>query len=199
MIAQSKKRISVSHMTKIAMMGVLAFIIMQLSAPIPIFPTFLKLDVSDLPALIAAFAMGPLAGVLVSAIKNILHLLQTTTGGVGELANFFIASAITIPAALIYRRHKTKQSAIIGLIVGTITMAIAGGIANYFVLLPFYSKIMPVDIIINMGAVVNPNISNFETLVLYGVIPFNLVKGAVLSVITLLIYKHISPILHKGQ
>lgn len=199
MIAQSKKRISVSHMTKIAMMGVLAFIIMQLSAPIPIFPAFLKLDVSDLPALIAAFAMGPLAGVLVSAIKNILHLLQTTTGGVGELANFFIASAITIPAALIYRRHKTKQSAIIGLIVGTITMAIAGGIANYFVLLPFYSKIMPVDIIINMGAVVNPNISNFETLVLYGIIPFNLVKGAVLSVITLLIYKHISPILHKGQ
>ena len=198
MISQTKKRLSVSMMTKIAMLSVLAFILMQFELILPMFPSFLKIDVSDLPAVIGAFAMGPFAGVAISAIKNMLHLLQTSTGGVGELANFFVASAMIVPASVIYMKNKSKKSALMGLIVGTVIMAIAGGFANYFVLIPFYTAFMPIDTIIELGTVVNPSIVSLETLVIFGIIPFNIVKGLVLSILTLVLYKRISPILHKG-
>lgn len=198
MISQTKKRLSVSMMTKIAMLSVLAFILMQFELILPMFPSFLKIDVSDLPAVIGAFAMGPFAGIAISAIKNMLHLLQTSTGGVGELANFFVASAMIVPASVIYMKNKTKKSALMGLIVGTVIMAMAGGIANYFVLIPFYTAFMPIDTIIELGTVVNPSIVSLETLVIFGIVPFNIVKGLVLSILTLVLYKRISPILHKG-
>ncbi len=198
MISQTKKRLSVSMMTKIAMLSVLAFILMQFELILPMFPSFLKIDVSDLPAVIGAFAMGPFAGIAISAIKNMLHLFQTSTGGVGELANFFVASAMIVPASVIYMKNKTKKSALMGLIVGTVIMAIAGGFANYFVLIPFYTAFMPIDTIIELGTVVNPSIVSLETLVIFGIVPFNIVKGLVLSILTLVLYKRISPILHKG-
>ncbi|MDH8678956.1 ECF transporter S component [Fusibacter bizertensis] len=194
----STKKLSVSKMTKIAMLSVLAFVIMQLELMIPIFPSFLKLDMSDLPALIGAFAMGPMAGVAIEAVKNILHLLQTSTGGVGELANFAIGSAIVIPSAIIYAKNKSKKSAIIGLLVGTLFMAIVGALANYFVLIPFYTAFMPIDTIVELGTIVNPSINSVATLVLFGIVPFNLFKGLVLSALTLVLYKRISPVLHKG-
>lgn len=194
----STKKLSVSKMTKIAMLSVLAFVIMQLELMIPIFPSFLKLDMSDLPALIGAFAMGPMAGVAIEAVKNILHLLQTSTGGVGELANFAIGSAIVIPSAIIYAKNKSKKSAIIGLLVGTLFMAIVGALANYFVLIPFYTAFMPIDTIVELGTIVNPSINSVATLVLFGIVPFNLFKGLVLSALTLILYKRISPVLHKG-
>ncbi|MBM7562335.1 ECF transporter S component [Fusibacter tunisiensis] len=197
MITSEKKKLSVSQMTKIAMLSVLAFVLMQIELIVPIFPAFLKIDISDLPALIGAFAMGPLAGVAIEAVKNLLHLLQTSTGGVGELANFVVGIAIVVPAAVIYKRHKTKKSAIIGLAVGTLVMAMVGGLANYYVMLPFYSNFMPLEAIIGMGAAVNKSIVSMETLVLYGIVPFNLFKGVVLSFLTLLLYKRISPILHR--
>lgn len=198
MISQTKKKLSVSMMTKIAMLSVLAFILMQFELMLPMFPSFLKIDVSDLPAVIGAFAMGPFAGIAISAIKNMLHMFQTSTGGVGELANFFVASAMIVPASVIYMKNKTKKSALMGLIVGTVIMAIAGGIANYFVLIPFYTAFMPIDTIIELGTVVNPSIVSLETLVIFGIVPFNIVKGLVLSILTLVLYKRISPILHKG-
>lgn len=197
MISAEKKKISVSQMTKIAMLSVLAFILMQIELIVPIFPAFLKIDISDLPALIGAFAMGPLAGVAIEAVKNMLHLFQTSTGGVGELANFVVGTAIVFPAAMIYKRNKSKKSAIIGLAVGTIVMAIVGGLANYFVMIPFYTNFMPIDAIIGMGSAINESIVSIETLVLYGITPFNLFKGIVLSLLTLLLYKRISPILHR--
>lgn len=194
----SRKKISVSKMTKIAMMSVLAFVIMQLELIVPIFPSFLKLDMSDLPALIGAFAMGPMAGVAIEGVKNLLHLLQTSTGGVGELANFAIGSAIVIPSALIYAKNKSKKSAVIGLLVGTVAMSIVGAMANYFVLIPFYTAFMPIDTIVELGTVINPAINSVGTLVLFGIVPFNLFKGLVLSALTLVFYKRISPVLHKG-
>ena len=199
MVTTTKKKLNVSTMTKVAMLSVIAFVLMQLELLIPIFPAFLKIDVSDLPALIGAFALGPFAGVAIEAVKNILHLLQTTTGGVGELANFVIGSAIIVPAALIYKKNKSKKSAIIGLAIGTIAMAITGALANYFVLIPFYTAFMPIDAIVGMGTAVNHNINSVWDLVLLGILPFNLFKGAVLSVLTLILYKHLSPILHKGM
>jgi riboflavin transporter FmnP len=199
MVTTTKKKLNVSTMTKVAMLSVIAFVLMQLELLIPIFPAFLKIDVSDLPALIGAFALGPFAGVAIEAVKNILHLLQTTTGGVGELANFVIGSAIIVPAAFIYKKNKSKKSAIIGLAIGTVTMAITGALANYFVLIPFYTAFMPIDAIVGMGTAVNHNIDSVWDLVLLGILPFNLFKGAVLSVLTLILYKHLSPILHKGM
>lgn len=194
----TNKRMSVSKMTKIAMLSVLAFVLMQFELILPIFPSFLKIDVSDLPALIGAFAMGPFAGIAIEAVKNLLHLMQTTTGGVGELANFVIGCSLAVPAAIIYKKHKSKKSAIVGLTVGTIAMTIVGALANYFVMIPFYTAFMPIDAIIELGTVINPNIISVETLVLFGIVPFNIFKGIVLSVLTLLLYKRISPILHKG-
>lgn len=194
----TNKRMSVSKMTKIAMLSVLAFVLMQFELILPIFPSFLKIDVSDLPALIGAFAMGPFAGIAIEAVKNLLHLMQTTTGGVGELANFVIGCSLAVPAAIIYKKHKSKKSAIVGLTVGTIAMTIMGALANYFVMIPFYTAFMPIDAIIELGTIINPNIISVETLVLFGIVPFNIFKGIVLSVLTLLLYKRISPILHKG-
>lgn len=197
MVSHTTKGLSVSQMTKVAMLSVLSFVLIQFELIVPIFPGFLKIDASDLPALIAGFAMGPLAGIAVEAIKNMLHLFQTSTGGVGELANFLIGTAMVAPAALIYKHSKSRRTAMIGLIVGTVAMAAVGALANYFVLIPFYTNFMPIEAIVGMGTAVNASINSIETLVLFGIVPFNLFKGVVLSALTLVLYKHISPILSK--
>lgn len=188
-----------NRIVKIALLSALGAVLMYFEFPVPFFPVFLNLDFSDIPAVIGGFAFGPLAGVMVALVKNILHLIikGSDSGGVGTLANFIVCSAMVIPSALIYKKHKTKKVALIGLAVGTLTMAVVGGLVNYFILLPFYANFMPVDKIIQMGAMVNPYITSMKTLVLYAIIPFNLFKGIIISVVTLLIYKHISKFLHK--
>ncbi len=197
MTTTTRKRMSVRMMTKIAMLSVISLILYFIELQVPIFPGFLKIDLSDLPALIGAFALGPMAGIAIEAVKNILHLLRTSTGGVGEIANFFIGIAMVVPASYIYKKHKTKVGAVLGLAVGVVIMAAMGALANYFVLIPFYTNFMPLDLIIGMGKAVNPNIDSVMTLVLYGIVPFNLFKGLVISLITMMLYKRISPILSK--
>lgn len=198
MIAHEKKFLSVNHMTKIAMMSVISYVLMTfVHFPLPIFPSFLKVDISDVPTLIGGFAMGPVAGIMIAAVKNLLHLFQTDTAGVGELSNFLVACALMVPATLIYRRDKTKKSALIGLIIGVVTMAAMGAITNYLIILPFYSKIMPIDVIIQAGSVVNAKIVSLESLILYGIVPFNLFKGSLTALVTMVLYKKISPILQK--
>jgi riboflavin transporter FmnP len=194
---QSKKLLNIKNMTKISILSVIAFILMQLEFPVPIFPSFLKIDLSDLPALVGGFALGPIVGILIELFKNLMHLIQTSTSGVGELANFLVGVALVAPASLIYYRNKTKKNAIIGLLVGTIAMGIVGGLANYFILLPFYANVLkfPIDAIVEMGNLVNSNIVDLNSLIIYAIIPFNILKGIVLSVITMLIYKRISSLL----
>ncbi|SRR6056297_999222 len=194
---QSKKLLNIKNMTKISILSVIAFILMQLEFPVPIFPSFLKIDLSDLPALVGGFALGPIVGILIELFKNLMHLVQTSTSGVGELANFLVGIALVAPASLIYYRNKTKKNAIIGLIVGTISMGIMGGLANYFILLPFYANALkfPIDAIVEMGSIVNSNIVDLSSLIFYAIIPFNVLKGIILSVITMLIYKRISSLL----
>lgn len=184
-------------LVKTSMLSVIAFVLMMLESQVPFFPEFLKLDLSDLPALIAGLAMGPLAGISVEAVKNILHLLMTTTGGVGELANFLVGSSMVVPAALIYQHKKDKMTALIGLMTGVAVMAVVGALANYYILLPFYSTFFPIDAIVEMSSKANPAIKDLWSLILYGIVPFNLFKGLVLSVLTLAIYKRISRILHQ--
>lgn len=192
-----KKTMSVKFLVKVSVLAVLSFIIMFLELPLLIFPEFLKLDFSDIPALVAAFSMGPIAGVLVELVKNLLHLMITKTGGVGELANFIIGAALVIPAGIIYKHKKNKTSAILGLIAGVIAMTIAGALANYYILLPFYSTIMPIQVIIDIAAKINSAIVDLKTLIYYAIIPFNIIKGIVVAIVTTLIYKKISPIINR--
>lgn len=195
----NNKKINLSTQLKITLLGVIGIIIMFLELQIPIFPSFLKIDLSDVPALMAGFAFGPLAGVLVELLKNVLHLFVSTTSGVGELANFLIGSSLVVPAAAIYKKDKSRKNAIIGLLVGIVCMAIMGGLANYFILIPFYEKAMgfPVEAIVGMSAAVNGAIKDLPTLILYAIVPFNLLKGLVVSAVTVALYKYISPLLHK--
>lgn len=191
----NKKKYSVNTMTKVSILSVIAFIVMFIEAPIFLFPGFLKIDLSDVPALVAGFALGPAAGVAVELLKNILHLLRTSTGGVGEVANFIIGASMVAPAAFIYHKRKDKHGALLGLFVGVIIMSIVGALANYFILIPFYQNFMPIDAIIGMSAKANSLIVDVKTLIIYGVMPFNLFKGLVVSIFTMLLYKRISGLL----
>jgi len=188
-------------LVKVGMLSAVAFLLQLLEFPLGIFPAFLQIDFSDVPALLAGFSLGPAAGVVVELIKNILHLLlkNSGTGGVGELANFLIGSAIVVPAALLYKRKHTRRMAINGLIAGTAVMTIVGVLANLYILIPFYSSAfgMPIEAIVAMGTEVNSAVIDLTTLVLYGIVPFNLLKGLMVSILTILIYKRLSPILHK--
>jgi riboflavin transporter FmnP len=192
-------KMTVNTMVKIAVLATLAFVFMILESSLPVFLPFLKFDISEIPVLLAGFTLGPLAAVLVEFIKNFLHLFVSGSGGVGELANFIMGIAFVVPASIIYRRHKSRLYAMIGLLTGIILMSVTAAFANYYVLIPFYAKLfhVPIDAIIGMGTGINSSILDLKTLIVYGVIPFNLFKGFVVSLLIMLIYKKLSPILHK--
>lgn len=144
---------------------------------------FLEIEISDLPALIITFAYGPVAGVLTEFIKNLLHCTMSSTGLVGELANFVINGTMCFAAGIVYRYNKTFKGAILSLIIGTLAMAVAGVFANLYIMLPLYMPTAPLSVKMD--------------LVLYTILPFNLAKGVLISVLTMLLYKKLSPILHK--
>ncbi len=183
------------------MMGALAAVIMLFEFPLPfIAPPFYELDFSEIPVLIGSFMMGPVAGVIIELVKILVKMVikGTSTALVGEFANFTIGCALVVPASIIYRMHKTKKNAIIGMIVGSIFMAIAGIFINAYVMLPFFSQtVMPMEKIIAMGTTIHPAIDNVLTFCVLTVAPFNALKGILVSIVTILIYKKIS-ILLKG-
>ena len=196
--AVTRSRLTTNQLAKISILSVLAYVLMFLEFGLPFFPGFLMLDFSDLPALIGAFAMGPVAGILIQLVKNLLHFLtKSWSGGVGELANFMVGVFYVVPAALIYHYKKDRKHAIIGVLIGTVCMTLLGAFANYYVLIPLYSQFMPIDAIVEMGSVVNSRIVNVRTLVIYGIAPFNVFKGLAIAGLTLLLYKHISPLLKR--
>ncbi|EOD00402.1 ECF transporter S component [Caldisalinibacter kiritimatiensis] len=196
-----KERVTTKSLTKISILSVLAFLIMFIEVPLWFTPEFLKVDLSDIPALIGAFALGPLAGVAIEFVKNILHmtLKGTVTGGVGELANFIVGSVFVYTASILYYKRKTFKRAIIGMILGTIAMTIVASLANYFVLIPMYAKIFgaPIEYFVELSSKVNGFVVDFKSFILFGIAPFNLLKGIMVSAITIPLYKKISPILHK--
>ncbi len=193
--------LSVKNIAKIAILGAIAAILMMFDFPLPIAPSFYKFDFSEVAVLIGAFAMGPAAGAMIEGVKIILNFLfnGTITMGVGELANFLIGCALVVPASMMYQKNKTRKSALLGMLTGTLFMTAVGVALNYFVLIPAYVALagFPMEAIIGMGAAINPQISNVLTLVLICVTPFNLLKGFVISAITFVLYKHVSVILHR--
>jgi len=188
-------------LTRTAILGAVAFVLMLMEISIPLIPSFYKLDLSEMAVLIGGFAMGPIPAVVIEAIKIVLNLLfhGTTTAYIGEIANFLIGICFVVPAAIIYQKHKSKQSAIKGMVIGTLCMTIAGVLLNYFVLLNAYSYFyhLDMDVLIGMGSALIPAIKDKLSFVLLATTPFNLLKGIIVSVLTMLLYKHISPLLHR--
>lgn len=198
--ARMDSKLDVRKMTVTAMLSAIAFVLMFLDTAVPIMPSFIKLDLSELPALIATFALGPVCGVIVCLIKNLLHLLITTTGGVGELSNFILGAAFVLPAGLIYQHKKTKKNAIIGAIVGALAMAIISFPSNLFIVYPVYYNFMPKDVIIAAYQALVPfaNIDSIAKCLLLFNVPFTFVKGLISAIITILIYQPLRPLL-KGN
>ena len=190
------------YMVQVAMLGAAAVVLMFFDIPLPFAPSFYKIDLSEVPVLIGAFAMGPLAGAAIELIKILLNLVMkgSTTAGVGEVANFLIGCAYVMPAAWIYKTQKTKKNAMIGMAVGTVFLAAAGGLLNAFVLLPAYGKAfgMPIETFIQMGSAVHSSVNGLLTFALLIIAPFNIFKYALTSLIVFVIYKKIRVVL-KGD
>ena len=191
----------VRSMAQVGMLAAVATVLMLFEFPLPFVPSFYKLDISEIPVLLGTFAMGPVAGVMTECIKILLNFVinGTTTGGVGEIANFLIGCSLCVPAGLIYQKMHTKKGAMIGLAAGTVFMTLIGCVLNAYILLPTYAAAfgMPLDTIVQMGHALNPAIDGVATFVILAVAPFNLIKGIFVSAILLLIYKKVSPVLHR--
>lgn len=198
MYTLSKDALNTKNLVRISVLGAIGMVLMFFDISTWFAPPFLKIDISDLPALIGSFAMGPMAGVLVQFVKNILSLMieGSGTGGVGELSNFIVGSVLVYSAGYIYYKKKTFKRAVIGLVVGVLSMTLLASLSNYFIVFPLYGKIMPMDKIIEMASGINRYVVDYKTMILYAVVPFNILKGTIVSLITLLIYKRVSPILH---
>lgn len=194
-----KNKLTTRMITQIGMLGAIATVLMLFEIPLPFAPSFYEIDFSEVPVLIGCFSMGPMSGALIELVKIILNFVinGTTTAGVGEAANYVIGISFCLPAAILYKRMKTKRGAVLGLAVGTIFMTVLGCFVNAYVLLPTYAAAfkMPVDALVGMGTAVNANITSLFTFVMFAVAPFNLLKGVLDSIIVLAIYKKISPIL----
>ncbi|MBE5889023.1 MAG: ECF transporter S component [Lachnospiraceae bacterium] len=180
------------------MLSAIGFILMYIEFSVPIMPSFIKADLSELPALIGAFAFGPSCGVLVCLIKNLLHLMVSTTGGVGELANFILGAVFVGTAGLIYKYKKTKVNAVIASVVGAVLMGLASFPVNLFITYPFYYNFMPKEAIITAYQAIIPAMQSIEQCLLCFNVPYTAAKGLISVVITLLVYKHLSPML-KGN
>lgn len=194
-----KNRWNTRYLAGVAMLSAIAFILQYLEIAIPIMPGFIKFDFSDLPALIGAFAYGPLAGVLIELVKNLLHCAVSQSATVGELSNFLLGAVFTGVAGLIYKNKKTKQRALIGGVVGAVVMGLICIPSNYFVVYPFYYKVyMPEEVVLSLYQVILPSMKSVLQCLFVFNLPFTIVKGLISAGITMLIYKPLSPVL-KGK
>ncbi len=184
---------------KVALLGVIGFLLMALEFPIPFVPPWMKIDISDTAVIVAGYGMGPVAATGVAFIKSLLHFLLKSNDGtiVGDVAAFIISVSISVPACIIYRRNKSKKSMITGLLTGSIIMIIVGAVLNAYVLIPAYSVVfgMPIDGLVAIATKVNPMIKDVKTLIFMGVIPFNVLKCIILAIFTLLVYNRIEKVI----
>ena len=193
----SSDKTKINKLVIMAMFSAVAAVLMYVEFPITfIAPAFYEMDLSEVPVMIGSFMLGPCAGVIMEAVKVLLKLVLkgTSTAFVGDFANFILGCALVVPASVVYHTKKTKKRAIIGLVTGGIVLIVSGVFLNALYLLPKYSQLygMPVETFINMGAAINPAISNIFTFVILAVAPFNLIKATVVGVITMLLYKYLT-------
>lgn len=180
-----KKALDTSKMVKIGMLSAVSIVLMMFELALPIFPSFLKMDVSDLPAIIGAVAMGPLAGILIEFIKNALHLFKTSSAGVGEFANFIMGISLIIPIGFFYKKKKNLMSFVQGAVVGCILMVVMACAFNYYILIPAYAVAFgaPIEAFVEIANKVNSSVVDLKTLVFFAIAPFNVIKAIVVSVI----------------
>ena len=184
---------STPNLTRMAILVAIASILFMIEIPVV---AFYKLDLSNLPVLLGAFSMGTAPGIIILSLKSMIGLLHSSSGGVGELADFLMGAALVIPASLIYHRSKTRKNALIGMAAGTLCMVAVGVLANKFIMLPFYMGAYHMSM---EGILKYANVGGVDSewkLLLLITGPFNLLKGVVLSIVTGLIYKPLSPLLH---
>ena len=182
------------------MTGVLsavATVLMMFSFSVPFMPSFIKMDFSELPALIATFSMGPISGVMVCLIKNLINLTMTTTGGVGELSNFLLGVCLVLPAGLVYRFRKNRRAAFLAALAGSVIMGLASLPLNYFLTYPIYAKILPIEAIVGMYQAIFPKVDGLLSCLLIFNVPYTFLKGLIDTLLTFVLYKRISPLI-KG-
>lgn len=188
-----KHTANVRTLTFAAVMGAVSAVLMTFSFPVPFAPTFLKFDISELPALFAGFLMGPAEGCAVVLVKILLKFMTqgTDTAFVGELMNIVGSICFVLPASLIYRKVHTRKGAMISLTVSSIFVSIVFIFINMYLAFPMYAALygMPMEVIIRMGTAANPMVDDLFTLMFFGVFPFNLVKHGITSIVTWLVYK----------
>lgn len=190
---QSARKVAVT-----AVLAAMSSALMFLDFSIPIMPSFIKLDFSELPALIASYALGPWYGVCVCLVKNLVNLLSTTTAGVGELSNFILGSVFVLFAGYIYKFKKNRTGALIGALAGAACMALISLFSNYYIVYPIYENFLPLEAILGMYRVIYPGVKNlWHALIVFNV-PFTFVKGMLNTAIAFIVYKKISPII-KGN
>ena len=197
---KTRKTVSPRAIAATAMMGAASAVLMLLSFPMPfLIPGFIKMDFSELPALIASFALGPWWGVLVCLIKNLINVTMTTTGGVGELANFLLGAAFVLPAGYLYRLKKNRVGALLGSVAGAVASAALSFPINLFITYPFYAAAMiPMETIVGMYSALLPSVDTLEECLLIFNLPFTLLKGVIVTGMTFLVYKPLS-VLIKGK
>ena len=198
-ITKTKSRFNARFIAGTAMLSAVAFILQYIEIAIPIMPAFIKFDFSDLPALIGAFAYGPLAGVLIELIKNLIHCAFSQSATVGELSNFILGAVFVGTAGFIYKNKKNKTTALIGGVVGSVVMGLVCIPSNYFVVYPvYYAAGFAEEAVLGMYQLILPGVKNILQCLFIFNLPFTIVKGLISTAITMLIYKHLSPIL-KGK
>lgn len=178
-----------------AMLGAVSAVLMFFNFNVPLMPSFIKLDFSELPALLAAYSYGPIRGVMVCRIKNLLNLFSSSTGGVGEMSNFMLGCMFTVPAGIIYRRIHNKTGRIIGALAGAVVMALGSVVTNYFIVYPVYTVFMPMEAIMGMYRAILPSVENLMQALIIFNLPFTFIKGMINMILAMLIYKPLSPIL----
>lgn len=197
---KTTKQTRMNQLRRLTVTGILsavAAVLMMLEFPIPfLIPNFIKFDFSELPALLAAFSMGPLSGVTVCLVKNLIHIPLTTTGCVGELCNFLLGACFVLPAGILYRFRKSRRSAFIGALVGAAAMAVCSVPLNYFVSYPVYTKFMPLEAIVGAYQALVPGVNGLLQCLVFFNMPFTFCKGVIDTLLVFLIYKRLSPLLH---
>lgn len=200
MSSVSKTKFTTRYFVVTAMLSAVAFVLMFLEFPLPmIIPGFIKMDLSDLPALIGSFSLGPLSGIVISLLKNLLHIIikGTTSSGVGELANFLMGAVFSALAGLIYKLRKNRSHAIIGSIAGAVAMGLVSFPINYFVTYPLYATLFGgMEAILGAYQAILPSVDSVAQCLIIFNIPFTVVKGLLCALVCFFIYKPLSPVLH---
>ena len=198
-----KKRHRLNTITTVGMLAAISGVLMVIELPLFFAPPFYKLDFSELPVLICAFSLGPVAGVVCEFLKVLIHLLLkgTSTAFVGDLANFLVGCSFVLPASILYQKLLSKKGAVASLALGTGVMTVFGSLFNAWFLIPRFAVMygLPLDAIIAMGTQVNGAITDLSTLVLLAVVPFNLLKGVLVSVLTFFLYKRVERLFFRKK